>query len=149
MEESMLTELYARTRVTDVIQRYASTIDTKQFPALRQLFTDKARAVYNGDTELVGGDAIVEWIKGATATKTWQHHLVSVYHPEVHGSEAHALVYLISHQTDEAVPNDVLRMVSRYDMNLVKDGDTWKIDRLNLVVGWVATDEMASLRADS
>lgn len=149
MEQSLLTELYARARITDVIQRYASTIDTKQFPALRQLFTDQARGAYNGATEIVGADAIVEWIKGATATKTWQHHLVSVYHPEVHGSEAHALVYLISHQTDEETPDEVMRMVSRYDMNLVQEGDTWKIDRLDLIVGWVASDAMATIGGES
>ena len=61
-----------------------------------------------------GGDAVVEWIGGATSTIVWQHHLLSVYHVDVDGDTASALSYLTSYQEFTHEPDVAKTLVARY-----------------------------------
>ena len=59
----------------------------------------------------VGGDAVASWIGEAIANVVWQHHLLSVYHVEVDGDRASALVYHTSHQVFEDDPDTAKLLV--------------------------------------
>ena len=114
-------------RVSQTLYRYASSVDKKDWAAVRALFTDDATARYGNYAPLEGADAIVEFIASASEKRSWLHHLISVYHVEVEGDEASALTYHTSHQIDEADPTTVGVIVARYHDRLrLMDGD-WKI----------------------
>ena len=50
----------------------------------------------------------------------WQHHLLSVYHVEVDGDRASALVYHTSHQGFEPDPEIDHVLVGRYQVELAR-----------------------------
>jgi 3-phenylpropionate/cinnamic acid dioxygenase small subunit len=136
--EEQVRHLYDRSQISDVLYAYASSCDMQDVARLRTLFTPGARARYGKTQEwLEGGSTIAEWIGTATAPTQWQHHLINVYDVAVEGDRATACVYLISHQTTRAEPDTVLMMTSRYAMQLVRDGGSWRIDVLDLLVGWM------------
>ena len=85
--ERTLQELVDRQQIVDTLYRCASTIDSKDYP-LRALFADGAVAQYAGEEPLHGADTIVSWIDQMTLDRSWQHHLLSVYHVDIEGDEA-------------------------------------------------------------
>ena len=77
--------LQDRIDITDVLYRYASTIDRFDHAGLRSVLADDLWAQYGNADPVIGGDAVAGWIGEAIATVVWQHHLLSVYHVEVDG----------------------------------------------------------------
>ena len=128
--------LQDRIDITDVLYRYASTIDRFDHAGLRSVLADDLWAQYGNADPVVGGDAVAAWIGEAIAPVVWQHHLLSVYHVEVDGDEARALVYHTSHQGFEDEPDKAKLLVGRYHNELRREADGWKISRLVLEILW-------------
>src|SRR5215217_5123860 len=128
--------LQDRMDITDVLYRYASTIDRFDLDGLRRVLADDVWAQYGNADPVVGGDAVARWIGDATAHVVWQHHLLSVYHVEVDGDRASALVYHTSHQVFEDDPDTAKLLVGRYHNELRREPDGWRISRLVLEILW-------------
>jgi 3-phenylpropionate/cinnamic acid dioxygenase small subunit len=122
-------------RVSQTLYRYASTVDKKDWTALRTLFTDDATARFGDYPPLAGADAIVKFIADASDKRSWLHHLISVYHVEVDGDEASALTYHTSHQIDAADPTTVGVIVARYHDRLQLVDGAWKIADKRMEIG--------------
>ena len=125
--ERTLQELVDRQQILDTLYRYASTIDSKDYPRLRSLFADDAVAQYAGGAPLHGADTIVSWIDQMTLDRSWQHHLLSVYHVDIEGDEARTLTYHTSHQLTDSDPDTVIEIVGKYRDTLRKLDGAWKI----------------------
>jgi ketosteroid isomerase-like protein len=125
-----------RMDVTDVLYRYASTIDRFDAAGLRSVLADDVWAQYGNAEPVSGGDAVAGWIGEATANVVWQHHLLSVYHVEVEGDLARALVYHTSHQVFDDAPDTAKLLVGRYHNELRREHDGWRISRLVLEILW-------------
>ena len=104
-----------------MLYRYASTIDRFDLDGLRRVLADDLWAQYGNAEPVVGGDAVAAWIGEATASVVWQHHLLSVYHVEVDGDRASALVYHTSHQVFEDDPDTAKLLVGRYHNELRRE----------------------------
>jgi hypothetical protein len=128
--------LQDRSDITDVLYRYASTIDHFDHAGLRSVLADDLWAQYGNAEPIVGGDAVASWIGEAIANVVWQHHLLSVYHVEVDGDTASALVYHTSHQVFEDDPDTAKLLVGRYHNELRRENDGWRITRLVLEILW-------------
>jgi ketosteroid isomerase-like protein len=128
--------LQDRADVTDVLNRYASTIDRFDVDGLRAVLADDLVAQYGNAEPVVGGDAVAGWIAEAIAGVVWQHHLLSVYHVEVDGDRAQALVYHTSHQVFAEDPESAKLLVGRYHNELRREVGGWKISRLVLELLW-------------
>jgi SnoaL-like protein len=128
--------LQDRLDITDTLYRYASCIDQKDIGGVRATFTDDLWAQYGNAEPMVGGDAVAGWIDDATRDCVWQHHLLSVYHVDIAGDRANALVYHTSHRLFAADPDRVEVIVARYHNELRRTGEGWKIDRLVFEVLW-------------
>src|SRR3954449_11674544 len=128
--------LQDRADITDLLYRYASTIDRFDAAGLRELLADDAEARYGNGEPLEGGDAVAAWIGAAIAPVVWQHHLLSVYHVEIDGDHAAALVYHTSHQVFEDDPDTAKLLVGRYHNELRREAGGWKISRLVLEILW-------------
>jgi len=115
--------LQDRADVTDTLYRYASTIDRFDVAGLRRLLTDDLVAQYGNADAVTGGEAVAEWIGAAIAEVVWQHHFLSVYHVDVEGDRATALVYHTSHQVFDADPDGAKLLVGRYDVELRREVD--------------------------
>jgi len=122
--------------VEQTLLRYASSIDTEDFDALRALFCDDARVQYGASyPPLVGADAVVEWVAEKQRTRPWSHHLLSVYHVDVSGDEATALTYQTSQMIDAADPGTLLVITARYRDRLRREHGTWKILSKEMDIG--------------
>jgi ketosteroid isomerase-like protein len=142
--DTELRQLIDRQQISDVLYRYASSVDYKDFATLRSLFTDDAHGVYTTVADLTGADAIVNWIEGMTAGKSWQHHKLTVYHIDfTTPDEACTLTYHTSHQTDIGDDTSVTVIVARYRDKLRRVDGTWKITEKIMEPGWTEQRRLA------
>src|SRR3954454_13234041 len=125
-----------RLDITDVLYRYASTIDRFDYEGLRSTVSDDLVAQYGNADPVSGGDAVIAWIGEFTADVVWQHHFLSVYHVDVDGDHAKALVYHTSHQLFGAEPDVSKLLVGRYHNELRREPGGWKISKLVLELLW-------------
>ena len=128
--------LLDRIEITDTIYRYASCIDRRDIAGVRAVLADDIWAQYGNAEPVSGGDALANWIDEATRDCIWQHHLLSVYHVDVEGDSAKALVYHTSHQLFSSDPETVHVLVARYHDELRRNDDGWKISRLVFEILW-------------
>jgi hypothetical protein len=134
--DQALRAIQARIDVTDVLYRYASTIDTFDLDGLRATLADDLWAQYGNADPVIGGDAVAAWIREAIAPVIWQHHLLSVYYVDIDGDDATAVVYHTSHQVFENEPDTAKVLVGRYRTELRREADGWRISRLVLELLW-------------
>jgi len=134
--EEAVRGLLDREAIRETLLRYASTIDVKDWAALRDLFADDAVITMVGGARTMGGDNIVEYVRHRCRNRVWQHHLLSVYEVSVDGDTATALTYHTSHQTTEGRPEHVMQLVARYRDRLRREGDGWKIVEKTMELGW-------------
>jgi ketosteroid isomerase-like protein len=134
--ETALRAIQDRVEITDVLYRYASTIDRFDHEGLRATLADDVTAQYGNADPIAGGDEVAAWIGEAIATVVWQHHLLSVYHVEIDGDTAKALVYHTSHQVFENDPQTAKLLVGRYHNELRREPDGWRITKLLLELLW-------------
>jgi hypothetical protein len=125
-----------RAAVTDTLYRYASCIDRRDNEGLRAVLADDLLAQYGNAASIIGGDEVVKWIDEFTAHCLWQHHLLSVYHVDVDGDSAKALVYHTSYQLFEDDPATAHVLVARYHDELRRTDDSWKISKLVFEILW-------------
>jgi hypothetical protein len=137
VDDAIIQRLVDRQQVDDTIYRYASTIDARDYAGLRRIFVDEAVAQYGGAPEIRGADAIVKWIEEMCVDQAFQHHLINVYHVDLDGDEARALVYHTSHQTLVNNPDTVHLIVGRYRDVLRRVDGTWKIAEKRMEIGWM------------
>ena len=131
-----LQALQDRLDITDTLYRYGSTIDSFDFAGTRAVLADDLWAQYGNADPVVGGQAVADWIAGFCETCVWQHHLLSVYHVDIDGDRAKALVYHTSHQGFEPDPEVDHYLVGRYHNELVRTPEGWKISRLVFEILW-------------
>jgi ketosteroid isomerase-like protein len=134
--DTALQAIQDRLDITDVLYRYASTIDQFDHEGLRATFDDDIVAQYGNAEPLSGADAVAAWIAEMIEPVVWQHHFLSVYHVDVDGDEANALVYHTSHQLFEDDPDSAKVLVGRYRNELRRTEDGWKISKLELELLW-------------
>jgi SnoaL-like domain len=135
-EPAALRRLVERQAIEDALLRYGSAIDAKDFVALRGILCDDVSARY-GDVVLDGADELVDWIATATADRSWQHHLLAVYHVHfLDETRAEALTYHTSHHIRSATPDRCTRTVGRYRDTVRKIGGAWRIAEKVMEVGW-------------
>jgi 3-phenylpropionate/cinnamic acid dioxygenase small subunit len=132
-------DMLDRQAITDVLYRYASSIDHKDYDGLREVLADDARAKYGDRDWMEGADAIVEFNRHYGASQSWQHHLLSVYHVDITGDTASTMTYHTSYQTSADDPNTARVIVARYYDQLRRTDGRWKISSKEMKVGWRET----------
>ena len=130
-----MTTVEDRIAIEDQLYRYASSIDSANPDALYDVLHPDLWAQYGNAEPAESADTVIGWIRDATKNCVWQHHLLSVYHVDVQGDTATALVYHTSYQKFEG-DDDVCLLVGRYHDELVRHEGTWKISRLVFEIMW-------------
>jgi len=136
VDSARLQALEDRTDIAEVLYRYSSAVDSFDTDGLRSTLADDIHAQYGNGDPVDGGDKLVEWISGATATIIWQHHLLNVYHINIDGDQAKTLSYLTSYQVFKENPDAAIILVARYHDELRRTPDGWKISDRVMEVLW-------------
>ena len=117
-----------RQDVADVLVRYATGIDTRDWALFRTCFTDDCEADYGDIGVWHGADAITEWMEQSHAPCGHTLHRITNQAVTANGdrvtarSYVDALVMMADNQTG-------VRAVGFYDDELVQTDDGWKIAR--------------------
>lgn len=121
-------ELAAKQQIEEVLVRYASGIDRRDWPRFRSCFTSDVHADYEGVAVWENVDAITQYMTEVHEPMGHTMHRLSNMDVQMDGSTATARTYVdaILMAPDGA---SGVRAVGLYDDELVLQADGWKIAR--------------------
>jgi hypothetical protein len=117
-------------RIAEVLIRYATGIDSKDWPLLRSCWTEDVDADYGEVGRFSGADAITDLMKRLHGAMGPTYHRLSNFAVAVDGERATARSYV--HALLQAIPDDAaswVEAVGHYDDELVRTADGWRIAR--------------------
>ena len=134
-----------RIAITDVINRYGTTIDAGDYEGLANCFTPDSITRYGGDREFRGGEAVAEFVRGMTTDFVAQQHLLGNHEIALDGDRATATTYLHATQVErEEAGGGVVVTGGIYRDVLVRTDDGWRIAERELQGLWRERRERAS-----
>jgi 3-phenylpropionate/cinnamic acid dioxygenase small subunit len=127
-------ELDDRQQITDVLVRYATGIDSKDWKLFRTCFTADAETDYGSIGGWSGADEITAWMAAAHEKYQATNHLMSNFVIDVSGDRATAVSYV--HAVLALAGEDVrgLEAVGTYRDTLVRTGNGWQIEKRTAVM---------------
>ena len=135
-------EIKARTLIIDVVDRYARSIDMKDYDRLETCFTPSCEVVYGGATALENPAAVTEFCSGILSQYTSTQHLLGNYEISIEGNTATASTYMCAtHVFPRDEKHEVYIVGGTYDDELVRNGDEWLISKRSLTVLWSESRE--------
>jgi 3-phenylpropionate/cinnamic acid dioxygenase small subunit len=119
-----------KAEITELLIRYATGIDAKDWALLRTCWTEDVDADYGDVGHFSGADAITGVMEQLHATMGPTYHRLTNFAIAVDGDRATARSYV--HALLQAVPDDAaswVEAVGHYDDELVRTADGWRIAR--------------------
>jgi hypothetical protein len=117
-------------QIAEVLIRYATGIDAKDWPLLRSCWTEDVDADYGEVGRFSGADAITDLMKRLHSVMGPTYHRLTNFAITVDGERATARSYV--HAVLQAVPDDAaswIEALGHYDDELVRTSDGWRIAR--------------------
>ena len=140
MDELTVQTLLDRAAISDVFNRYAMAVDTRDWDLFRTCFTDDVEADFSSmwpGGVFHGGDAWVskarEIIDGLDATQ----HIITNHTHDIHGDVAHCTSYLhAQHVFTGGLGGDQCVVAGYYTYEMVRTDAGWKIRKYSLTATW-------------
>lgn len=123
-------ELRDRLEIADVLLRYASCIDEKDWDRLAGCFVPDVTAVLAGGPELVGFEAVEEAIRTALSAYDRTHHLIANAEVDLGGDRARLRANLTA---THVTGSDKFVVGGVYHEELVRTTEGWRISRHELI----------------
>ena len=126
-----------RAAIGNAIMRYALAVDSRDFDALRELFTPDAHAKYGDWFDDSGVDKIIPFVSGVAHFEVTQHFFGQPL-IEVRGDEAETRTYSNNHHfyTDDDGKRYAVVQGNLYTQRFVRRDGEWRIADLTLTVLW-------------
>lgn len=133
-----MTDREDRQDITDVLIRYASGIDRRDWPLFRTVFTDDCELDYGDIGTWHGADTVTEFMDRAHAPAGHTLHRLSNFAITVTGDTAEARTYIdaLIFAQDNA---SAVHAVGFYDDELVRTDAGWRIARRRFTTVRVST----------
>ena len=127
-ELAPIRDLTARIQIEDVVKRYASAVDDKDWSRLESCFTQDAVGNYIGMARLEGSSAIVEWVASKVRNARSTMHLMSNIEVVVEGTRARSRCYGTAFLVFSSAPGELLATRGIvYTDELVRADGEWRI----------------------
>jgi 3-phenylpropionate/cinnamic acid dioxygenase small subunit len=124
-----------RLAISDVLIRYATALDGRDWELLASCFTDDATLDYD-TSGTFGRDAFVEHCRAGLARMKATQHCVTNHVISTDGDRAHSTSYVIAQHVRE---NDVtFTLGGTYSDDLMRAGTEWRIASRRFVTSWRA-----------
>jgi len=138
-----------RWAINDVVARYFSAVDRRDWARLRTCFTDDAEGIYEGVRVAGGIDALMDFFMGRSphpfpleiVNLQVSTHFMGNHIATIDGDHAVAETYALAHLVD--VPPEGPRLRTRglrYLDELVKVDGRWLIRRREHILDWMRQD---------
>lgn len=132
--------LEARSLIGDVLIRYATGVDQRDWPLFRTCWTPDVEADYGQIGIFSGVDALTDFMVASHDAMGPTHHRLSNFVIDVDGDRATARSYV--HAILIAVPGDAsswIDAVGTYEDVLVRTADGWRISKRTVHMARVMT----------
>jgi ketosteroid isomerase-like protein len=132
--------LLDRAAINDVLDDYAAGIDGRDFGLVASLFTDDAQLDYTTSGGPTGDrDAVMHWLRETLPAVALTQHLLVNRRIRVDGDTATASTDLFNPLLFGSDDNmQVLLLGGRYDDELIRTQDGWRISRRVHTTTWTA-----------
>lgn len=144
MDPKQLQLMYDRMEIIDTINRYATSVDTRDWDLFLTCYTDEM----NADMVSVGFDepldmpakAFLEIIQHAVDPFDSTQHLISNHVIEIDGDNATCVCYLqAQHFSQDDTGAHALLIGGYYANSLVRTPAGWRINKYKVVKTWMTT----------
>jgi hypothetical protein len=130
-------DLADKQAIRDLQSAYSYAIDSGAYDKLDNIFTADAVGDYGRAGLVHGVAAIKDTCRNALDPLTAAQHINTNHQAEITGDTASASCYLVVHQYRDNTPGgDHLEMGGRYDDELVRTENGWRITRRKLTLLW-------------
>jgi hypothetical protein len=132
-----LQALTDRLDIADLLAAYSTALDTKDWPALKSVFTPEASCDYGSLGSPSGVEAIIDLVSATLQSLDVTQHLIGNVTVRVSGDRATAAAYLIAqHQRAGTPGGDTYLMGSTYTDELVRTPEGWRISHRTMTRLW-------------
>ncbi|HEV7679458.1 MAG TPA: nuclear transport factor 2 family protein [Candidatus Dormibacteraeota bacterium] len=137
-ETTELRDMLDRAAVREVMVRYAAGLDSRDFDAVRNCFTEDAQASYNRAPLAPGADAIVAYVRAVANLQSTMHSVTNVV-VELDGDTAECDTACIAHLVRRADDGELTILIRglRYRDRLVRQGTAWRIQHREHHAEWM------------
>lgn len=139
-----MAEVADRMAVSDIMHRYATAIDTRDFGLLEQVFDDTLEADFSTFGGALYAGSRADWIAVMRKTVgglTTTQHLTGNHVHRIDGDTAHLNAYLQAmHHLSGARGDPDYLIGGYYDIDLARRPAGWRITRYRLTVTWQRGD---------
>ncbi len=119
--------------IEDLLVKYATALDNRQYELLSEVFVEEAVAVYVGVGECQGLHSIVELVSSVLVQCAVTQHLLGNFRIAINGNEATAQCYLQAIHTGQgAFANALYTVWGEYSDRLVLTDRGWRIQHREL-----------------
>ncbi len=139
VDSHAIQSLIDRDAIVDVVNRYATSIDRRQWDAFGSCFTDPFlyKFMYTGDWMKFTRDDIVSICSRVFAQYDATQHIATNHQIRLSGDEATCTSTLnATHYIAGAKGGPSQRQIGYYDYHLIRTADGWQIDRIELKTSW-------------
>jgi hypothetical protein len=119
--------------IQDVLTRYATGIDRRDWSLFRTCFTEDLVADYGDFGLWKSPDEITDFMEYAHREMGHTLHRLSNFSIQIDGEAARARTYVDALLTPGPAGGEIHRGIGYYDDELVKTGDGWKIRKRHFV----------------
>lgn len=131
--------LFDRARITDVINRFAIALDTRDWPLHRTCFADVVTFDYpvSGGHRVLTADDLAKTSPPFFLYFNATQHIAANHHIEIDGDAALCVSTLhAQHYRADADGGPLQKQIGYYRNRLQRDGDDWKIFHTTQLVRW-------------
>lgn len=133
-----ITTIADRMEVTDVLNRYATACDTRDWALFDRIFMPDIEANYGGPNVFNNRGAVVEMIRSMLGGCGPTQHMLSNYRITIDGDAADTVCSVRAfHAGIDEAKGKTFEVWGEYRDRLVRTGEGWRIARRTMAVTWV------------
>lgn len=138
---STVEQLLDRAAITDVVNRYATGLDRRDWPLLRSIFTDEIDMEYGSVGIKPGRYSADKWVRSSEVLFAGfgpTQHTLTNHAFTFDGDKAHCVAYMrAEHFIIEDAPSENRWTIGGYyTVDLISTQKTWRIHAMGLHVTW-------------
>jgi len=129
--------LLDRAAISDLLFRYASSLDTRDWERLATCFTPEATSDYGEGARHGSREHLIRWVRRALSGFDVTHHMSANHEIAIEGDTARSRSYLnVVHTLRADGGPQTITLRGHYTKDCVRTADGWRINHIRLETTW-------------